>query len=327
MVRRILEVAADAFHLGGIALPSRLRDYLERWVKESTAALRYRLELLREQNKRLPKQLWTGSGGNIWRRIIRYAVYQNGGTVTGHDHANGVGHLKYYYLLLTDFESCDRFVTFTKKQCENLKKNIRKDWLIPDRPPEMSFINTMKQENSLPQTNSFSKIQTIKTVMYISSNYTGERFQFGIQIPDYIQVDWEARLFAHLHKWGYRVLHKPHPESVEMPPENLYHPFNVVRLHKPFEQVMNQADAVLFVNPQSTALVHAFKSNIPLVFLDLGMFEWMPDAYELLEKRCQIVKGKFDEQYRAQIDWDELQKKIPDSLHKIDTSFVEQFVI
>ena len=43
------------------------------------------------KTKRPSKRLWTGSGGNIWDLMLRHAVLEVGGEVTGHDHGGGSG--------------------------------------------------------------------------------------------------------------------------------------------------------------------------------------------------------------------------------------------
>lgn len=322
----IVEVTGKISKNNGLFLDERWVKFLQSYLDESTASTRIRLHTLQRQSHKLPKHLWTGTGGNIWSRILRHAVRKNGGIVTGHDHSNGIGHLKYHVKLLNDYESCDYFITFTQNQAANLTANCRRDWLIPDHPPHISFVPKRNPDKLVPVASSINSKTTIKNLMYISSFYNVDRFHFGIQIPDYIQVDWEARLFSHLHQWDYQVYHKPHPGSIEMPPEEIYSQFNVKRLHEPFEKVMPLSDAVVFTNPQSTTIVHALKSGIPMVFIDLGMFEWMPDAYEMIQKRCAIVTGYFDQDHRAQVDWDELKNAIPLSIHKNDNAFVQHYL-
>lgn len=326
IINDILSVTLETTQAKHFTINTKWQQFLNDWLQDSSAAVRHRLHVLSEKKNQFPKHLWTGTGGNIWNRILRHAVRKQGAIVTGHDHANGIGHLRYYCKLPNDYDSCDHFVTFTKRQADNLITNCRSDWLIPEKPPVITYIPKQNHSHSDQSAPVNTDKKQVSSVMYISSFYVGELFQFGIQIPDYIQVDWEARLFHHLNQWGYQTYHKPHPESLEMPPESLFEPFGVKRLHKPFEEVIDQVDVILFTNPQSTTVVHSLKTGVPLVFIDLGMIEWMDDAYEMIKKRCAVVKGYYDENYRAQLNWSELQSAIPDSLHKKDNTFIHEFL-
>ncbi|RJP27556.1 MAG: hypothetical protein C4527_13260 [Candidatus Omnitrophota bacterium] len=326
MIDEIVQETESAFQKFNITFTDKIKHYVREWIKQSTASIRWRCHLLSEQPDKLPKRLWTGTGGTIWAKIFRHVVHADGGHVTGHDHGIGAGHLKYPYKMLIDFMDCHQFVTFTPAHSDMLQQNLRQDWLISNHPPEICSLPISPGQEVKVAELSRRLHAPPRSVMYISSFYTGEWFHLAVQVPDYIQIDWESRLFGRLHQWGYTIYHKPHPESFEFPPEELYAPFHVIRLQDPFEKVMDRADVILFINPQSTAMVHALQTDIPLVFIDVGMFEWMPEAYRCLEKRCQIVPGRFDEQNRILIDWEELKDKIPKAVGMKDDSFRHNFI-
>ena len=88
---------------------------------------------------------------------------------------------------------------------------------------------------------------------------------------------------------------------------------------------MHLADAFLFVSPQSTTFVAMLASGKPMVFVDPGLFEWVPEAYEMLRRRCRIVRGWFDDANRLQVDWDELRGAIQESGDLMDTTFFDSY--
>ena len=333
--QRVVDAAIDAvskgFSAGNEILPGHLGDYLRDWLVEAAGLVKLRLHHLLSNPSRLPRQLWTGTGGHISSRIFRHAVLQTGGSVTGHDHATGIGYLDYNGKMLMDYESCDTYVTMNESQATGLKKSIDPDLLIPPEAPKIVAVPATNNtdQSASPEmpgtTGSPTQPQEIRSIMYASSFYTGDWVHYAIQIPDIVALDWEARLFSNLSKWGYTPLHKPHPGSVFLPASGLTEKFGGKLLTAPFEQVMHEADAFLIVNPQSTIMLSLLASRKPVVFIDLGLFTWFPKAYTKLARRCSVVKGWFDETNRAQVDWDELRQAIEESRFLRDTSFHDSY--
>ena len=122
------------------------------------------------------------------------------------------------------------------------------------------------------------------------------------------------------------MLHKPHPGSVSLPRDGFTQAFGGRTLTEPFDQVMHLADAFIFVTSQSTPFISILAESKPVVFIDLGLFEWVPEAYEMLGRRCRIVRGRFDEDNRAQVDWDELRNAISEAGDLTDTAFADNYL-
>ena len=143
--------------------------------------------------------------------------------------------------------------------------------------------------------------------------------------PDLPALDWEARLLSKLSAWGYQVLNKPHPESISSPPVAFANQFGVRTLTERFERVMHAADASIFTDATSTTFRVALASNKPVVWIDFGLPKWVPEARAMLERRCRVVRGWFDEANRAQVDWDELREAIEESRDLMDMAFVDNY--
>ena len=324
-----IDAVAAGFAAGGEKLPDYLADYLRDWLVKATGLARCHLSTLLQQPDRLPRRLWTGTGGSIWARILRHAARRLGGVVTGHDHGVGTGHLVSSYPTLVEFESCDTFVTFTRAQATALQRGLRDDLLIPTKAPEIIALPSCCRPAALTkiqERKSRTRLSVIRKVMYPSSFYNGERMHFGVRIPDPVAVDWEGRLFSHLGAWNYKVLHKPHPGSVSSPPAAFANELGVKMLTQPFERVVHMADVFIFASSQSTTFVSALSSNKPIVFVDFGLWDWVPEAYEMLKRRCRVVRGWFDKENRAQVDWGELRDAIEESRDLMDSSFLETYL-
>lgn len=333
VVDRALEAVHVGFAAGNEELPGYLDSYLHDWLVQAMELSHRRLTAILALPEGLPRHLWTGNGGSVWNRILRHATRRLGGTVTGHDHGNGSGHLVSLLRTVFEFESCDTFVTFTPTQAKALQSGLRTDLLIPPNPPEIIAAPFLRDGSSAakrarsqrPRAGGNGAATATRTVMYPSSFYNGDRPNYNVLIPDIVALDWEARLFSHLNRWGYKVLHKPHPASVALPPAGFAQAFGGMTLLERFESVMHLADAFVFVSPQSTTFVAMLESGKPMVFVDPGLFEWVPDAYEMLRRRCRIVRGWFDDANRLQVDWDELRGAIQESGDLMDTTFFDSY--
>ncbi len=333
VVEKALKAAHVGFAAGNEELPGYLDGYLRDWLVQAMGLSHLRLAHMLDLPEGLPRHLWTGNGGSVWNRILRHATRRLGGTVTGHDHGNGTGHLVSILPTLMEFESCDTFVTFTPTQAECLQKGLRPDLLIPPNAPKIIAAPLPRDGSSAakrvhprrPRSRGNGIAPAIRTVMYPSSFYHGDGPNYTVLIPDMVALDWEARLFSHLSHWGYRILHKPHPYSVALPPAGFAQAFGGTTLLDRFESVMHLADAFVFVSPQSTTFVAMLESGKPMVFVDPGLFEWVPKAYEMLRRRCRIVRGWFDDANRLQVDWDELRGAIQESGDLKDTAFLDSY--
>lgn len=325
------EVVADgvatAWRAGGEAdVPAA--ETLDEVLDRSSAAAAGHLGRL--AGAALPKELWTGSGGELWTRLLRTAVLRAGGTVVGHDHAPGVGYLVYDVKLLNDLVACTRYMTFTEAQAAGLEARLASGLGLQDPPPAVQVLphrttgaltlGPVRRRRSGPRQG------RVRCVVYPSTFYNGDRVHFAVQVPDLVQVDWEARLFAHLGTWGFDVLHKPHPGSIAPPPLGLAKLPRVRLRTDPFEQVMHLADAVVATTPQTTVLVSVLRAGLPLVFVDLGLFAWAPSARRLFERRAAVVPGWFDAEHRIQVEWDALRAALEEAPRRLDAGFEQAYL-
>jgi hypothetical protein len=93
-----------------------------------------------------------------------------------------------------------------------------------------------------------------------------------------------------------------------------------------FEDVLAQADVLLFDWLLSTTFGHTLKSDKPIVFVDFGLADLQPKAKAMLAQRCAVVDGGFDEQNRAVVDWAELHAAIDRAPTLQDDSFVREYL-
>ncbi len=332
-----MEVVKESFRAGDLKLPGFIAKYLHDMAKDSTSLAHMRLLGLLEMPHKIPRRLWTGTGGFLWGRLLRRAVRELGGHVTGHDHAMGDGHMKEYNKTLTEYENCDSIVTSTPRQAEGLNKFLRPDLLIQSPAPEIvslplsakrfDFSSVQKKYSSAGNVKNLPAREKLQ-VMYVATFYPGEHARYGgLFMPDVVAVDWQARLFGWLLRNGYDVIHKPHPDSIRRLSPAFEKSLNIRPNLESFEQVLDSADVLVFDCHTSTTLAGAMISKMPIVYIDFELGELDPSAREMFERRNCVVRGWFSEDNRAQVDWEEFRNAIDEASNLIhDSTFTDEYI-
>jgi hypothetical protein len=88
---------------------------------------------------------------------------------------------------------------------------------------------------------------------------------------------------------------------------------------------MEQADAFVLLNPQSTITPLLLASPKPTVYVEAGLYPLTSEATALMSRRCAIVQGWIDDDNRIQVEWDELRSAIELSRDLADTSIVDHY--
>ena len=70
------------------------------------------------------EQLWTGSAGIVWNKVLAMHVRRLGGKVTVFDHANGSNLSTNSFMQFVELQETDSFVTYTQKQAEYITLNL-----------------------------------------------------------------------------------------------------------------------------------------------------------------------------------------------------------
>ncbi len=307
-IEHCISIAIATFEAGFAVVemprPDFIGDYLRNWFPSAIGLVATHLDNIGKAGTPTPRKLWTGSGGNIWSRILRCAVRRRGGHVWAHDHGSGSGQfLGEWFKNIVEFDTCDTFVSFTPAQVKGLKEHIRSEVLVRKDEPNITCpsetVFSARRPSNLSQ-------RRKPTVMLLSSFYFGDWATHQSFMPDIPFLDWEARCLAHLQEWGLPTLYKPHPLIVTRAPRHMAETFGSQELNQPSEKVLNRADVILLPDPSSTAFATALSSDRPAVFIDFGLFSFRPEARALLEKRCICVPVPLDSENRPQPNWEDL---------------------
>jgi hypothetical protein len=263
---------------------------------------------LRRHWRQVPRQLWTGTGGNILTRLARAAVRREGGFITGFEHGGG-GHIHADIgpLHIHEFALCDRFVVDTPAKAEIFRGGLAVEKSLDGTIPEI--VATSAPVASFPLRPG-AGAKPPKTVMVVTTAFVGET-QYPLQplLPDPVYIDWQGRLIDGLTAQGFQVLVKQHPEGLRKG-EPLKRSVSGTFLGGRFGDVMDQADAFVFDYPATSTLWEAICSDKPVAFVDHHLAHWHPEVWADFTARCAVVPSQLDGDNRPQVDFAALGEAI-----------------
>ena len=296
--------------------------YLANWIEEATSIVKYYLEYLLKNKHKLPKTLWTGSGGYIFRRILHVAVKLNKGTSISHDHGSGLGCFNIMDTNLTEFVTPDVFVTFSKSQKLGYEKQFDNRFKFCDSWPDIKYIESNSSDTKSNEVKR-NKIN-IKNIIFVSNQLRGVHIPLTPIEFDHVAIDWQRRLFTKLKKMGFNIIYKEHPDSYAKTPEYLTENLNIQTCNQSYEEIMNSGDLIIYDYLHSSTLQKTLKSNLPVIYIDFGHCPSNKDAERLI--KIQFVDGWHDEFNRCQVNWDELEEALVNAPDKInENEFVDSY--
>jgi hypothetical protein len=325
-VEQCIDAIRVGYMAGGEDLPDSQVQYFRNFLEGISHHVRYHFSRLSRLKTRLPRELWTGSGGSIYSRMLRNAVRGEGGKVIGHEHGAGEAHLAYFSAkTFIEYESADEFYTYSWEGADALAQTFNPEWHVRRERPEIRALgergNTSCAGPHFPSKDPGS----VRKIMYPSTALLGERVTLDHFIGDYVYVDWSARLIASLRRFGYQVLHKPHPGGDNRYPNGFASRFGAEEMFQPFEQAQWSADALVLDFSRSSTFPVALATNKPVIYIDFGLERWHPAARHLLECRAKVVRGWIDDDNRFQVDWEEVQAAIPQACCLTDSTIVDRY--
>lgn len=328
IANEILEIIRALYKECGVQFEQYAHDYLLSLMKKFHAVITVHRNRLKVRND-IPRHIWTGTSGNIWDMMLRLETLSRGGRVVAHDHSGDRAHAKNFEMGWIEMYGATAFATFSEKQAEALRNNI-KEWPVLDKnPPEIIAVQKNVKNNTVAKSLPVNDIAgKPKKILLFSTVYDRDRGRGNPIFSMVPYIDWQIRLVSHLKEWGYDVYMKPHPESPLMPPQILKEKWNVKIIEGRFEDMKENMDLYFFDFTQTSVFKPAILSGKPIVMVDFKGLEWNEAAKESLEKRVEIVNGYFDSQNRIQADWSEIEMAILNSTSKSDNQeFIEKFYI
>lgn len=308
----------------GCVLRSGLRISLMQSIYDILEVVSCYLRHVERKSRYLPNEIWLGSGGNVYNRMIARAAQKCGATTVSFDHGSGSGWVDLPLVRLIDVDFCDRYLCFTEEQASGIER-LRRDGLFVAGAPkpsiEVSPFPLFQKPNLTP------KVDRGKPrAMYVPSLYENGRTFIPPLISEVAEVDFQFKLLKILRDLGYEVVVKPHPECKIGIPPKLLEATGAKIENRPFEQVCGQADLLLFDYLTTSAIRSAFFTDLPLVLFDHGRTPIQKQAESVLEQRAVIHRVDRDDTNRPIIELEDLRAGIASAkLKSHDTEFRDTY--
>ena len=245
----------------------------------------------------LPLRVWAGTGGYWPSRALGLEVWRRGGHVTrfAHDGTQGITDVLEPFVL-GELAVCDTFVAMTPALAEGVDLD-RVGGLLPGgRRPRILGHRGVPKLARLPLDRR-GKPAPRRRVVYAPTILRGFRQLMPPLLPDVIYLDWQLRVAETLAELPIDLICRPHPEGILA---GLPHPLAEVAALSPhpFESLIGRADLFVFDYAQSTTFLEALCTDRPIVFIDMGTTAFTPKVRAALERRCRVIRPRFDEAHR-----------------------------
>lgn len=258
---------------------------------------------------KLPLKLMAGTGGYWPTRLISLEVLRRGGEVLRFEHGAQAGMLKVVEpLAFAELSVSSRFFVSTDKMAARLQETGATDLVRKYRQVSIDHMGGDYNLKSLDTSRTASK-NAERRVLYGPSIMRGMRQFVPAIITDVIHLDWNFRLTEKLTKMPIELLLRPHPEGLL---RGKTHPLNdlVPVQNDRFESVLKRSDVVIFDYQQSTTFFETLVTDRRVVIIDFGNPLFTPDIWDMIKRRCHVIKADFDDRNRPVVDNDELYEAV-----------------
>ena len=316
-VEAILDCVEQAFIKGHENLPEVSRQYIYQWLAQAETFATYHLQKLHERKHNLPGCMWFSSVGHlVWNCLLSEAVRENGGEVVTHDHGSPNAHHEQRGQHYTDFIHVDEFFTFNKTTACVKKKELRKELMLGQPIPNFKSLDDIGWKGKNVSHKTLVHVnRRIRKLMYVATAFHGEGARLRPVQSDISYFDWQIRLLKFLKQQNIEVIYKPHPEGQARPHDHFAEVFGAKTINLPFEEVKETVGGYLIDFNGSSTTSKIINSALPVIYIDFGYPELLPEAKRLWKKRCIFIDSYTDENNKIQIDWNELQAALEKKEH------------
>ena len=306
----LLKIVAQLYQSYALEFSDKTEADLRKFLDEATALITIHYRRLLSRND-LPRQLWTGTSGNIWDMMLRLAVMQKSGIVTAHDHAGGTAFTLSPQLGGVELWGTNFFTGYNERQAKLMQRHVETWPHLDLKIPDFKTINVSAEGGGRETRPPKGK----KNILLFSTWYTGDLGR-SYPIYPYLQyMDWQARLIFKLKERGYNVLLKPHPESVVETPI-AFKKLGADIVNGRFEDLDINIDFYLLDMIKTSVFKPLLYTRTPIMIADFDYHKWDEMAQTFLEERCGYVRGDISEN-RFNIDWQRFFEELENSPKKI----------
>ena len=166
------------------------------------------------KHPKLPKAVWSASGGPHASRAIGLEVLRRGGEVVRHDHSGTTGlSLPHEIIALLEFAPSNQFIVATEQVARIVKRENIGNLVHPYQKVRLGYSKGFT---------SYAKAVRLKplparaqpTVIYAPTMLSGFQSHTPALPHDLVYLDFQIRMACLLTKMPINVICKPHPEGL-----------------------------------------------------------------------------------------------------------------
>lgn len=323
---QVLERILKSFEVHGLMLDDGIQQHFRFNINKILHYIEFYYEYLSTCDLKLPSQVIMGTSSCIWR-ILLGAYYRSYGIpVVRLTHGSGSGVFKADGILNGSFfygsNKCDEFIVYTQKRCSNIVETGSTD-LTVDSLPQLKAFPLRKQYRKFARQHSKSSLN----ILYASAIFPVDRPSFFMR--DYVYLDWVIRVIGKLKSFGHSVKYKPHPvEAAEFNSSSVVEKcYGKITLDDNFENVFYKYDLIIIDYLPTTIMVDLAYSDIPFIYIDLGLLPIDDDLISVLAKRASVVKANISEENRVMVDWSSVENAIDECKVLNDNTYLHEYYL
>lgn len=315
----------------GLALDDDLRDRLAAAIRpvlrESCLDSADLLGQLRA-TRRLPRQLWSGTGSKHMSRALGIEVLRRGGEVVRCDHGGS------FVLLdspdsvaLNELAVSSRFVVATPAAATSAglvagqaRAAAFADCSLAGGPGDPGLdVGAAAFRRSTSTTGR-------RRVMYVSTLFYGLHQVSPPVLPAPLYADWQTRLVALLRSLPVELVCKPHPGGLRPPPE--FEPTRDIAVASArFEQAVADADVLVYDFPATTTLAVGLCTDRPVVLIDHGTMRFSETHKAAIAARCRVVRAAYDDRNRPVVARETLEEAVCSGPDAVDPGYFRRLFL
>lgn len=326
-LENVLSIVKKSFNISGYEISLSSITYLTSWINQANNFVSYHLNSRNDLLNKISGDVWFGCGGSsVWHVMMIEKLRRKNIKVVTHDHGSGNSHHEQTPVHWVEFMHTDQFVTFNETNEKLKQQSLNSELLFGQPRPLIQSLHTVLDEK--PPTVTSKMVRTsveIKKIMYVGTAFHGEGARLRPIFHDLTYIDWQIKLLSHLKKINIDVIYKPHPEGATRAPKDFAEKFGFRTIEKKFEDINETFDAYLIDFLFSSTTPSILKSDKPVFFINLGFPEIIPDALDLVRKRCYYLDAEYSTDSRLSIDFDKFNESIKKKEHIFDTSFADLY--
>lgn len=296
------------------------QNALRSFIVEASRNVKLYLHRLQNDPSQIPTLFLSGSMGMLLNSILALSVRRNGGKVIGFDHGNSCNIWSSSTTPFVETQLNDTFYTFSHYAAQAIMNGMQRQhfsW----HTPAIEYYKTASSHDVL---NVSKDTQTNgKTIMFVQTLFIGDQGELDPIMPNVVAADWQVRLFHNLKSLGYDILLKPHPLSGSQIPQDVLERLDIKVANAPFEEVCMSVDILMYDYALSTTFHTGMLTDKPMLYFHFSDSKYPSEIKDALENRIEIISGLYDEDNRAQCDWNSIKDAIERAKKKTDQTICE----